>query len=231
MENKKYYYDIKKNQQTNKYYINKYLVSLDIEKLKILKENIINNCSHITHKKYKTTDEPNYFDTSHIRNYQSKKLGIVEQNDFLTPNKREYLVEYDYYEHSKLVKTIDTLLKGNLDIIDVLMKKDFLKEPTLETIKIDKELLNKEISILMEKGLYEEIDLLVKEKKEEQLIKAQEIFGLETVYLAQIKKCIIMNLYDQLELEEFTRIKEFFTESDISKNISKNLTKVLKPIS
>ena len=29
---------------------------------------------------------------------------------------------------------------------------------------------------------------------------------------------------DQLELEEFTRIKEFFTEADISKNISKNLT-------
>ncbi len=229
MENKKYYYNIQKNSKTNKYYINKYLVSLDIENLQILKENIINNCSHITHKKYETTEEPNYYDVQHIRNYKSKKLGIIEQNDFLSQDKTNYLVEYDYYEHSKLVKTIDILLKGNLDIIDSLMKKDFLKEPTLESINIDKEILNKEISILMEKGLYEEIDLLVKDKKEEQLIKEQEIFGLETICLAQIKKCISLNLYDQLELEEFTRIKEFFTEADISKNISKNLTKVLKP--
>lgn len=228
MNPKNYYYIIERKKDNSNYYINKYSIILDIEGLKKIKEGLINNCSHIIHKKYETTKEPNYYDTAHIKNYHKKKLAIISYNDFFHPNEINYLVEYDYYQHSKLVRMIEVLLMGNTSIISSLLEDDLLKSPTIKDIKVSKEVLKDEINKLIEKGQYEKIKSIISEKRKEIFIQEHEIFSLELVYLAQIKKCIKMQLIDQIEIKEFNRINNFFKELDFSKNTSKNLTKILK---
>ena len=59
------------------HFIVKYQVMIDEEKLKKLRWEIIDKCSLITHKCYKTTHRPNEFDYAHIRNYKEKLVGVI----------------------------------------------------------------------------------------------------------------------------------------------------------
>lgn len=70
-----YYYNLKEDS------IVRYIVSIDYEYLKELRKQIIDNCSIIEHKHYKTTKQPKYFSDEHIRNYHSEELGIKSYND------------------------------------------------------------------------------------------------------------------------------------------------------
>jgi hypothetical protein len=112
------------------YFIVKYQVMIDEEKLKKLRWEIIDKCSLITHKCYKTTHRPNEFDYAHIRNYKEKKVGVIEYNDFYSMPEDQYLVEYDYYEHPKLISLINLLLEGKVNVIDEIIK---LQESNIQT--------------------------------------------------------------------------------------------------
>jgi len=215
-----YYYDIDDE------FINKYTVDIDSEKLKKLRYDIINNCSIILHKKYETIEEPNYFDIDHYRNYHSKKLGLISTNDFHEPDKMNYLVEYDYYKHSKLVELIDRLLNGDTQVIDKLEDTNFLNS---RSIYMDEQGLQNKINELITNGKYDEIKTLVDEELENAQIRYNEILALENKYFLEIKECIFLELYDQIELEVFNNMRKFFSESNNSKNVSSGLVKVLKP--
>jgi len=115
-----YYFKIKEDS------IVKCQVNLDVEKLRQLRTEIIENCSQITHEKYETTKLP--IQTEHIKNYHEKKLDkpyktekdrIIEML-FGIVDIDTYLVEYDYYHYHKLVELIDRLLEGNTYVIKII---------------------------------------------------------------------------------------------------------------
>ena len=217
-ENINYYYNF------NTKFINKYVIEIDTERLKKLRIEIINNCSIISHKKYESIEEPNYFDIDHYRNYHSRKIGSIRTNDFNEPDKTLYLIEYDYYEHSKLIELIDKLLKGDTYIIDKLTDSSFLN---IRKHYMDDQNLTNKINELIASGKYDEIKLLVDEEIETAQTRYNEILKLEQEYLQKINECIFLNLYDQIDLETFNDIKEFFDGIN-NHNVSKKLTKVLK---
>lgn len=221
-EVKNYYYDVKND------FINKYVVLLDIETLKKLREEIIEKCSYITHQKHETTNLTYYY-KEQVKNFKYKKLGMISHNDFFSQEEMNYLVEYDFYEYSKLVEIIDNLLNGNTSVIDILINPNFEKLKNNKNTNLDATELKNEINKLIVAGEYEKIDTLVKEKQGELDVKNQLILKLEKVYLSKIKECVKLKLFDQIEIETFNNIKEFFEATNIKNNVSSGLKKVLKP--
>lgn len=208
-------------------YINQYLVTIDIETLKKLRKEIIDNCSTIKHINRKTTIEPNYYCDEHIKNYKSKELGMRSYNDFYSQDEMEYLVDYDYYEFSILVNIIDELIKGNTKIIDELNNPNLLNMQDNQK-NLDDIDLKIQIKALIDKGLYDKIDELVQNKTADLILKKQENHILEKNYLIKINQCIKLELFNQITIDDFNIIKEFFIDSDVKKNISTNLVKLLK---
>ena len=131
-----YYYKIDNDD------IIKYDVKLDEEKLKLLRLEIIDSCSHIIHKHYYTTDTSISFDYLRVRNYKERFHRTIEYNDFYSSDEDEYEVEYDYYEFDELVNYIDLLLYGDVSSIDLIIN---LKDKTIEKEEI---LLEKQSKII-----------------------------------------------------------------------------------
>lgn len=218
----KYYYCQKKE------FINKYQIDIDEKVLKELRKEIIEKCSKITHRNYKTTNEPNYLHDEHIRNYKSKELGMISFNDFFSPDQMEYLVDYDYYEFSILVTVIDDLLKGNTNVIDDLKNPEFLNKYENNKENLKDTNLKEEINKLIEKGLYEEIDELIQTKTADLILKKQEKFVLEKYYVTKINEYIKLTLHDQITTKKLLEIKDFFSSYEPKQNVSNNLVKLLK---
>lgn len=216
-----YYYRIKENN------VIKYEVELHIETLKKLKNEIINKCSYITHKKYTTTKLPNKWDYEHIRNYNETKIGEKDSNDFYSSFEIEYLVEYDYYEHPKLVSLINALLKGKVSVIDEIKetkeekidKEKILLEEQRKIIedlnKLDNDKINHQISLLTENqkklsNCYEEKEL------NKNQVSANE-------YIYKTLSCIKFKEITSISLEKILEVQEFFNSVSINKELNKTL--------
>lgn len=206
--------------ESNYYYviegsnINKYLVNFNIEELKKLRWDIINNCSNIVHMAYRTFDEPDYFDTDHIREYRSRKLGFMTRGDFYSGGSVECFVEYDYYEHSKLVEILDNLLKGNMKSLDELFNFSSTYGLKLDTIRSKIEI--DKIDALANSYIFK-----VKKNK-------SDLEVIENIYVDKVKKCIDLNLMASISTEIFECVRDFFDDSIINKNVSGGLKRVLK---
>lgn len=220
-----YYYEIIED------FVLKYKISLDEKELKELRFEIIENCSHIIHKRYRTTKTPNQFDYEHIRNYHEKRVGTIEYNDFYSFPEDEYLVEYDYYEHPPLVALIDSLLKGDTSSIDKIKKSQeekvdeeeiLLKEQqriienlnNIEDKKIDKYL--SELNDIHEK--------ILKYQKEKQLNKKQISVN---NYIEKVLNCIKYEEIGRFSLETILAVRRFLDNSQES-TMTSELNKVLK---
>lgn len=216
-----YYYKIKDG------VIKKYEVELHIDALTNLKNEIIEKCSYITHKKYTTTTPPNKWDYEHIRNYKEQKIGVVEHNDFFALPENEYLVEYDYYEHPKLVSLINDLLKGNVSVIDEI------KETKEEFVDKEKSLLDErkniieDLSNLENDKIDDQISLLVENKKKlneycfEKELNKNQVSTNEYIY--KILSCIKIKQINTVSLKSVLEVKEFFNSASIEKELNKVL--------
>ena len=111
--------------------ITKYDIVIDEGKLKKVKEDIITNCSTVTHVFKEDTIEPNYLNIDYIRNYRAKKIGIKD-------DKVLYWITYDHYEHPWVIPYINQLLYGNVYAIDKIIGyylgeyKKIVREPLIE---------------------------------------------------------------------------------------------------
>ena len=176
-----YYYKIKKNS------IIKYKVILDNETLIKIRQEIIEKCSHITHEKYETTKRPNKLDTDHIKNYKETKVNEITFKNYKT---EEYLVEYDYYHHPKLILYIDSLLKGNTNIIEKIKKEQHnIQSQKIQIIPLDK--LTKQ-----------HINLLLNQKQVP-----------ITTYIESVLNCITLHKVSELPLDKALEVLTFLKES------------------
>lgn len=87
--------------------IEKYQVSFDEKEIERLKNEIINNCSFIKHKEFKSDYSPRFTDESLIRNLQSTYVG---EKEYFEETRDVYLYSYDEYIPPYLVELINRLL-------------------------------------------------------------------------------------------------------------------------
>ena len=105
------------------------------------------------------------------------------------------------------------------------------KKTSEATSKITKETkLKLKINELISKGEYDKIDEVIREENLRVSGEDEIILNKELLYLSKLKKCIYLSLYDQLEIDKFEEIRDFFNETNINKNVSSSLKKVLKPL-
>lgn len=216
-----YYYRVKDE------VVKKYEVELHTETLKKLRNEIIEKCSYITHKKYTTTKTPNKWDYEHIRNYNENKIGEKDSNDFYSPFESEYLVEYDYYEHPKLISLIDALLKGNMSVIDEI------KETKEEEIDKEKILLDEQRKIIEDLNkldndkINQQINLLTENQEklsncyEEKELNKNQVSANEYIY--KTLSCIKFKEINSISLEKVLEVQEFFNSVSIKKELNKTL--------
>jgi hypothetical protein len=218
-----YYYQ-KENEEIVKYHI-----ILDEDNLKKLRSEIIEKCSLITHKNYKTTNTPNEYDYEHIRNYKENKVGVIEYNDFYCTKEDEYLVDYDYYEHPKLVSLIEELLSGNTKIINEL------KNPNIECIN-EEEILLKEQQKIIKKlnncnDISKQIELLTKNQQKLLEYKKQKELNKNQIpvepYYKKVLDCITMKKVNSISMDLVNEYTNFFM-SVSTNNIDEKVNKVLE---
>ena len=218
-----YYYQ-KENEE-----IVKYQIILDEYTLKKLRSEIIEKCSLIIHKNYKTTNTPNEFDYEHIRNYKETKVGVIEYNDFYCTTEDEYLVDYDYYEHPKLVSLIEELLSGNTKIINEL------NNPKIECINEEEMLLKEQQKIIKKlnncKDVSKQIELL--NENQEKLIeyKKQKKLNKNQVsvipYYLKVLECITIKEVNSISMDIVDEYINFFMNVSTN-NIDEKVNKVLE---
>lgn len=220
-----FYYIIKDNK------IIKYEIKLNIVELEKLRFEIINNCSLITHKHYKTTRCPYQFDYEHVRNYHEKFIGVIEYNDFYSSPEDEYLVDYDYYEHPELVSLIDALLKSDASAIEKIKNtKDII-------VDIENPLLQKQQRIIEKlhqsanKDISKQLDLLNENQKKIIECKKQKELNKSQVsvqnYIEKVLNCIKYKEVATMDLEIVSKVQNFLYDIT-SKSINDELNKVLK---
>lgn len=225
-----HYYDIED------FGIVKYEVELNINKLNLLKNQIINDCSEIVHKSYETTNISKYLECPYIKNYLVQKTGKRDKN-----NDNVYLVSYDLYNVPYLFALINELLNGNTSVINEIKNyKECFFVGDLEISDTYNNLLNELNSIEDIKiyGAEENIEDKIKRKnllkQLEELLTNHETkkrisYDTEKLnkYRFLVLNCINLKLINKISLEKIIEVRSFFedyTQNEISENLQKVLS-------
>ena len=225
-----YYYDIED------FEIVKYEVELNIEKLNLLKIQIVNECSEIVHKSYETVNPSSHFNQSYIKNYLAQKTEKKDEN-----NNDIYLISYDLYNVPYLVTLIDSLLNGNTSVINEIQNyKECFSIENSEICDTYNTLLN-ELNSVEDIKIYGVQENMEDKSKRKDLLKQME--ELLTKYQSERKvsydakkiekyrervlNCIDFKLVKRISLKKFIEVINFFEHSS-KKELSGNLQKILK---
>lgn len=205
-----YYYKIKDD------YVIQYFVQIDIEELKKIRTDIIENCSTITHMHYKTAKRPNQYDTEHIRNYRERFVRLIQYNDLYSTDEDEYEVEYDLLKHHEIVSYIDSLISGNTSsiskIIDAKDIDDYYEVVILnEQKKLIENLTSYGLNEIycITKSINHNIEKLEQYSKQKAMNKYQPPI---VFYQKQVLECIHLEEISKISLDIILRIQDFFGE-------------------
>ena len=208
--------------------IEKYQVNFDKEKIKKLKQEIINNCSFITHIEYEGDYAP-ILSNEIVRNFTYTPTG--KEREYFEETRDIYHYSYDRYEPPYLVALINQLLllNDNSKVIDQILNYEIASKSTIddkielaykEFKEIDPENATKKDEKL------KELENLLKEKKLN--INQQNI----DLYYNQLIELIKFNLIDSLPINELNKIESFLeinlsSEVEISDSNKKPFVKSL----
>jgi len=226
-----YYYKVKDN------LVYKYSIVLDIKQLHDLKNEIIDKCSFISHKCFKTTKPLEK--SINYRNYKKTKIGIKAfemslHPDICYPDEDEYLVEYDYYDFPMLVHYIVDLLSGNTSAIEKIINyKDEINNSDFEEKKIleEQDKLIKELSEEISEDISKKLELIANNHKRIMAYKKDRELNKNQVpassYIKKVLNCInmkevgLMPLKSILDSQKFLEdSKETTTQSDLYKKLT-----------
>lgn len=198
----------------------KYNVEIDIERLKGLKIEIINNCSEIVHQSYDSYVKPKHcFDYYRIRDYKEKKVGYKEFDE--GPDQPIYHFDYLEYKYPSIIKVIDKVLDGDGSELDKLLNPENIEERTTinqkiiekkeEIDKIDSSSVKEKIEGLEElKELFEQLDL----NKNQISVKH---------YCKQLSDCFELTIIAVVSEEKVLQVVDFFETEDNIKQFALKL--------
>ena len=200
----------------------KYEVELDTERLKNLKEEIIDNCSEISHHCYESDYEltHDYFQNHDIRNYHFTETG--KKKDYFEEIRDIYKIEYDEYEHPLIVDYIDSLINGDTSVIPSLKSYSSFTHPLGAARESEKAVkstlinyLNKPLEEIKIESLTQSIHTLSCLK--EDIIKNKNQKNV-AVYYDDVMECIKLKEVDRIDKDAIRRLEEFQGISYTKKN-------------
>lgn len=206
----------------------KYEVEIDIEKLKELKIEIINNCAEIKHRFYEDSKFPNYHDLLHIRNYNFEFIKTEYFNNTRTLPQNIYKFEYDEYIDPILVTIIDKLLSGDTTAIKKLDNpKENKKCHDKPEFASQFQLLEHLLSIETKKERIEELQTLKRNfEKIQESYELDEKLNLDRKpileYYKKVKECIAFTEISRVNIVELEEVLSFF-ENVSDKNLDQNI--------
>lgn len=200
----------------------KYEVKLDTDRLKSLKEEIIEKCSEIDHRCYESDYEPGYdfFETHHIENYHSTKTGKTKE--YFEETRDIYKIEYDEYKSPLIVDYIDILINGDTTVIPSLKHYSSFSHPLGAVRESEKAVkctlinyLNKPLEEIEIESLTQSIHTLSCLK--EDIIKNKNQKSV-SVYYDDVMKCITLTEVDRMDKAAIRRVEGFQGISYTKKN-------------
>lgn len=208
--------------------IEKYQVNFDKEKIKKLKQEIINNCSFITHIEYESDYTP-ILSNEIVRNFTYTPTG--KEREYFEETRDIYHYSYDRYEPPYLVALINQLLllNDNSKVIDQILNYEIASKSTIDD-KI--ELAYKEFKEIDPENATKKAEKL---KELENLLKAKKLnINQQNIdlYYNQLIELIKFNLIDSLPINELNKIESFLeinlsSEVEISDSNKKPFVKSL----
>lgn len=208
--------------------IEKYQVIFDKEKIKKLKQEIINNCSFITHIEYESDYAP-ILSNEIVRNFTYTPTG--KEREYFEETRDIYHYSYDRYEPPYLVALINQLLllNDNSKVIDQILNYEIASKSTIDD-KI--ELAYKEFKEIDPENATKKAEKL---KELENLLKAKKLnINQQNIdlYYNQLIELIKFNLIDSLPINELNKIESFLeinlsSEVEISDSNKKPFVKSL----
>lgn len=225
-----YFYNIEETM------IVKYKVQMDYKKLKGLKQEIIEKCSLIEHKKEESTSSIIRLNSMYMKNYKSEKTN---KKDFKT-HKCIYSISYDIYTPPHLVDLINELLKENFSIIpEILDYKEYFNIEQSEIKDRYNELLNElydpdYVKIYKDpnpkpenpnrREMLREMEKLLDDyqKKVEENSKKTKVDD----YRIKVLNCLRLKEVKQYPIAMLAELYDFFDEST-EKTVNKTLNKII----
>ena len=209
--------------------IEKYQVNFDKEKIEKLKNEIINNCSFITHREYESDYAPILADKI-IRNFTYTPTG--KEREYFEETRDIYHYSYDEYKPPYLVELINQLLNDNSKVIDQILNYEISLKSAIDD-SID--LAYQEFNRIDNENITKKTEKL---KELEDLLKAKELNMNQQnidLYYNQLIGLIKFNLIDSLPISELGRIESFLeinlsNKVKISDSNEKPFVKSLKKI-
>ena len=185
--------------------IEKYQVNFDKEKIKKLKQEIINNCSFITHIECESDYTP-ILSNEIVRNFTYTPTG--KEREYFEETRDIYHYSYDRYEPPYLVALINQLLllNDNSKVIDQILNYEIASKSTIDD-KI--ELAYKEFKKIDPENATKKAEKL---KELENLLKAKKLnINQQNIelYYNQLMELIKFNLIDSLPINELNKIESF----------------------
>ena len=201
----------------------KYEVELDTDRLKSLKEEIIENCSEISHHCYESDYEltHDYLQNHDIRNYHFTETG--KKKDYFEETRDIYKIEYDEYDHPLIVEYIDILINGDTSVIPSLENYSSFSHPLEKLEQSEARAKLDLIHYLVTKSLEEiEIESLTQSIHtlsclKEDIIKNKNQKSV-SVYYDDVMKCITLIEVDRIDKDAIKRVEEFQDISYTKKN-------------
>lgn len=204
--------------------IEKYNVTFDTKEIEKIKNEIINNCSDIVHKKYRSDYSPSFSNNDIIRNYEERRTG--DTKEYFEETRFIYEYSYDRYEPPYLVNLLNELLSGNNVLKDILTYKVLDRLPI--DVKIEEK--EKELKDTDDKNTKEKIEKLKEYEKLLELKKLNKNQKPLSLYYDKLISLFKFELEDTLSIEEIKKVESFMeVKFSVQKGIiSHNNQKILK---
>ena len=195
--------------------IEKYNVTFDIKEIEKIKNEIINNCSDIEHKKYFSDYCPSFSKNDIIRNYKERRTGEVKE--YFEETRFIYEYSYDRYIPPYLGKNV---------LEDILT----YKVPDKLSIDIKIEEKEKELKDIDNKNTKEKIEKLKEYENLLELKKLNENQKPLSMYYDKLISLFKFELEDTLSIEEVKKVESFIGVNFLVQKgiISHNNQKILK---
>ena len=206
--------------------IEKYQIDFDKEKIKKLKQEIINNCSLIKHIEYESDYTP-ILSNEIVKNFTYTRTG--KEREYFEETRDIYHYSYDKYEPPYLVELINQLLNDNSKVIDQILNYEISSESTIDD---SIELAYKEFKEIDPENVTKKAEKL---KELEDLLKAKN-YNINQqnidLYYKELIELIKFNLIDSLPINELNKIESFLeinlsSEVEISDSDKKPFVKSL----
>lgn len=191
----------------------KFIVSYDENKIKQLREEIIENCGTVNHKEYITIYLPYLKENERIRNLKKTFVETKPNHDLYAGDDDVYKIEYDEVVFPRIIELIDFFLNGHIDALKSIENFAYLNnQPEEELIKEEQAVVSA-ISLKKE-ALPDKIEelkviearLKSLQDKHADLKKSQKL----KTYYEQILEDVSLTLVDRMTIDEFNKYVNFF---------------------